>query len=165
MSATPPPVTPEAGWTPLTHMTARSGHSYVIGREEDERMRVAYFRRQSDGALVGKVWFGPWCEGPPGHAHGGSMAAVLDDAMGKIGWLSGHRVVAARITVQYRRLLPLGSDLTLEAVIDRVDSRKLHTRGRLYDEEGPFAEAEGLFIELGADGDERLGSARAETKK
>ncbi len=161
MTDAPPPVSPEQGWTPLTHMTARSGRSYVIGKEGDERMRVAYFRRDSDSALVGRVWFGPWCEGPPGHAHGGSMAAVLDDAIGKIGWLSGHRVVAARITVHYRRLLPLGSDVMLEAMIEKIEGRKVFTKGRLYDEGGAFAEAEGLFIELKAEGEEKLGRARS----
>jgi acyl-coenzyme A thioesterase PaaI-like protein len=157
----PPDVVAEEGWTPLSPMTAKSGRSYVLGAPGDERMRVAYFRRERDGALVGRIWFGPWCEGPPGHAHGGSMAAVLDDAIGKVGWLNGHRVVAARITVQFRKLLPLGSDVTLEAWIERVDGRKVHTRGHLLDAEGkPYAEAEGLFVELGGEGVERLGVAR-----
>lgn len=143
-------------------MTARSGRSYVLGQDGDERMRVAHFRRDDDGALVGKVWFGPWCEGPPGHAHGGSMAAVLDDAIGKVGWLNGHRVVAARITVHFRKMLPLGTDATLEAWIEQVDGRKVHTRGRLLGDDGEaFAEAEGLFIELAPDGQEKLGRARS----
>lgn len=157
----PPAVHAPEGWSPLSPITAKSGRSYVHGREGDERMRVSYFRRESDGALVGRVWFGPWCEGPPGHAHGGSMAAVLDDAIGKVGWLNGHRVVAARITVHFRRLLPLGTDALLEAWIERVDGRKVHTKGRLVGDDGdPFAEAEGLFIELGSQGEEQLGQAR-----
>ena len=156
-----PDPAPEPGWTPLTPMTARSGRSFVHGEEGDDRLRVAHYRRDSDGALMGKVWFGPWCEGPPGHAHGGSMAAVLDDAIGKIGWLSGHRVVAASITVHFRRMLPLGTDATLEAWIDRIDGRKVHTRGRLYDDEGKtFAEAEGLFIELSEEAETKLGTNR-----
>jgi len=158
----PPEVLGEEGWTPLTPMTARSGRSYVLGRDGDERMRVALFRREADGALVGKVWFGPWCEGPPGHAHGGSMAAVLDDAIGKVGWLNGHRVVAARITVHFRRMLPLGTDATLEAWIDSVNGRKVHTRGHLLGDDGqPYAEAEGLFIELAPESEEKLGRARS----
>jgi acyl-coenzyme A thioesterase PaaI-like protein len=156
-----PPVRAEEGWTPLSPMTARSGRSYVLGKEGDERMRVAYFRRECDGALVGRVWFGPWCEGPPGHAHGGSMAAVLDDAIGKIGWLAGYRVVAARITVNFRRMLPLGTDARIEAWIERKDGRKLHTKGRLVGDDGaPYAEAEGVFVELSSEGADRLASAR-----
>ena len=143
-----PPVVAEEGWSSLPPMTAPSGRSYVLGEAGDGRMRVAHFRRDSDGALVGRVWFGPWCEGPPGHAHGGSMAAVLDDALGKVWWLSGHRVLAASLTVTFRRKLPLGTDALLEAWIDRVDGRKVHTRGHLLGVDGrPYAEAVGLFIE------------------
>jgi acyl-coenzyme A thioesterase PaaI-like protein len=156
----PPEVVPLEGWTPLSPITAKSGRSFVHGQPGDERMRVSYFRRDADGAMVGKVWFGPWCEGPPGHAHGGSMASVLDDAIGKVGWLNGHRVVAARITVHFRKLLPLGTDATLEAWIERVDGRKVHTRGHLLGPDGePYAEAEGLFIELGSEGEAKLGRA------
>lgn len=157
-----PEATPEPGWTPLTPMVARSGRSFVHGQPDDERLRVAHYRRDADGALMGKAWFGPWCEGPPGHAHGGSMAAVLDDAIGKVGWLNGHRVVAGSITVKFRNMLPLGTDATLEATVDRIEGRKVFTRGKLYASDGTvFAEAEGLFIELSPEGQEKLGKARA----
>jgi acyl-coenzyme A thioesterase PaaI-like protein len=157
----PPPVVALEGWTPLSPLVAKSGRSFVHGTPGDERLRVAYFRREADGALVGRVWFGPWCEGPPGHAHGGSMAAVLDDAIGKVGWLCGHRVVAGRISVHFRKMLPLGSDVLIEAWVDHVDGRKVHTRGHLLDSNGePYAEAEGLFIEIGEASVDRLGKAR-----
>ncbi len=158
----PPPVVAEEGWTPLSPITAKSGRSYVHGAAGDERMRVSYFRRERDGALVGRVWFGPWCEGPPGHAHGGSMAAVLDDAIGKVGWLNGRRVVAARISVSFRRMLPLGTDALLEAWVDREEGRKVFTRGHLLGGDGkPYADAEGLFVELGSEGEEKLGGAKS----
>lgn len=158
----PPPVVAEEGWSALSPITAKSGRSWVHGQEGDQRLRVAYFRRERDGALVGRVWFGPWCEGPPGHAHGGSMASVLDDAIGKVGWLNGHRVVAAKIEVSFRRMLPLGSDVLIEAWIDGVDGRKVHTRGHLLDAEGaPYAEAHGLFVELPERGVETLGKVKS----
>lgn len=158
----PPPVVAEEGWSALSPITAKSGRSWVHGQEGDQRLRVAYFRRERDGALVGRVWFGPWCEGPPGHADGGSMASVLDDAIGKVGWLNGHRVVAAKIEVSFRRMLPLGSDVLIEAWIDGVDGRKVHTRGHLLDAEGtPYAEAHGLFVELPERGVETLGKVKS----
>jgi acyl-coenzyme A thioesterase PaaI-like protein len=158
----PPPVHVEDGWTPLSPITAKSGRSWVHGQDGDDRMRVAYFRRDADGALVGRVWFGPWCEGPPGHAHGGSMASVLDDAIGKVGWLSGHRVVAAKIEVSFRRMLPLGSDVLIEAWVESIDGRKVFTRGHLVDAGGaPYAEASGLFVELPERDVESLGKVKA----
>lgn len=158
MSSTPPDVETPPDCTPLAPMLAPSGRSWVMGKPGDERLRVAYFRRDADRALIGRVWFGPWSEGPPGHAHGGAMAAVLDDAIGKVGWLNGHRVVAANLSVQFRRLLPLGTDARLEAFVDRVDGRKVYTKGRLTDDAGEiFAEAEALFIEITGKTVEQLG--------
>ncbi len=90
------------------------------------------------------------------------MASALDDAIGKVGWLNGHRVVAAKIEVRFRRMLPLGSDVRIEAWIDRAAGRKVHTKGHLLDEGGvAYAEADGLFIELRDEGAEALGKARA----
>lgn len=72
---------PEAGWTPVTPTQAVSAGTFVSGDPGGNRLRVRYFRRDNDGALLAKVWFGPGTQGPPGHAHGGSMASILDEAM------------------------------------------------------------------------------------
>ena len=48
---------------------------------------IHYFRTGPDRSLRAKVLFGPGTQGPPGHAHGGSMAAVLDEAMGGAAWM------------------------------------------------------------------------------
>ena len=40
--------------------------------------------------------------GPPGHVHGGAMAAALDEAMGAVCWMNGHPVVAATISREIR---------------------------------------------------------------
>jgi len=59
---------PEEGWTPIEPLVSvGTGRSFVSGDPEGDRLRVRYFRRARDGALVGRVWFGPGAEGPPGH--------------------------------------------------------------------------------------------------
>lgn len=133
-----------------------TGRSFVSGEPHGDRLRVRYFKRSRDGALVGKIWFGPGAEGPPGHAHGGSMAAVLDEAMGAGAWMAGFPVVAAKLSVDFRRMLPLDTEVLLETWVDRVDGRKVTTRGRLFARSGEeYATGEGLFIAVGAD---RLGA-------
>lgn len=141
------------GWTPLTPFGAvGSTRSYVSGEPDGNRLRVQYFRREADGALVGTAVFGPGTEGPPGHAHGGSMAALLDEAMGLAAWIGGRAVVAAKIEVEFRTMLPLHCEAQFETAVDRVDGRKVHIRGRLHDVDGvAFAESRGLFIEIGGD--------------
>lgn len=141
--------TSEPGWDPLEPLAPQSMRSFVSGDPSGQRLRVRYFRRGDDGALVGRVWFGPDAQGPPGHAHGGSMAAVLDEAMGAGAWLAGHTVVAARIGVSFRAMLPLGTIALVETWVESVDGRKVTTRGRLSGPGGDvFAESDGLFVAI-----------------
>jgi acyl-coenzyme A thioesterase PaaI-like protein len=132
-------------------MHLKLGRSFLAGpHPDDEIIRLRWYVRESDGALVGKVWFGPGAQGPPGHAHGGSMAAVMDEALGSSCWVAGHPVVAAELTTRFKNMLPLGSVYTAEAWVEEVDGRKVYTRGQIIDDEGTvYAEATGLFIEMG----------------
>lgn len=145
-----PEVVPEPGWTPVEPPRLEGGRgSFVSGDPQSDRLRVSYFRREQDSRLVGRAWFGPGAQGPPGFAHGGSIAAVLDEAMGAASWTAGHLVVAARLDTSFQRMLPLGTDALLEAWVDRVEGRKVWTLGRLLDADGePFAEAEALFVKI-----------------
>jgi acyl-coenzyme A thioesterase PaaI-like protein len=121
----------------------------VSGSGGGGRIRIEYFRRPDHNHLYALAWFGPRTEGPPHSVHGGATAAVLDEAMGAVCWMNNHRVVGARITINYAHMVPLGFDGRVEAWIDAVERRKITTRGRLSDVEGKiYAESEGLFIEL-----------------
>ena len=112
---TAPEVVPEPGWEPVKPFRLEGGRgSFVSGDPRGDRLRVSYFRRIDDGLLVGRAWFGPGAQGPPGHAHGGSIAAVLDEAMGAAAWLAGHLVVAVRLDTRFRKMLPLGTDTFLD---------------------------------------------------
>jgi acyl-coenzyme A thioesterase PaaI-like protein len=150
MKMSAPEIVPEAGWVSVKPFRLEGGRgSFVSGEPEGDRLRVRYFRRESDGRLVGRAWFGPGAQGPPGHAHGGSIAAVLDEAMGAAAWLEGHLVVAVQLDTSFRTMLPLGTDTYLEAWVEGVDSRKVRAHGRLHTAGGEtFAEAEGLFLEI-----------------
>lgn len=112
--------------------------------------------------MVGRAWFGPETEGPPGHAHGGSMAAVLDETLGAAAWAAGHPVVVASLKVDFRAMLPLGTDATFETWIESIDGRKVHTRGRLTSPTGDvFAEGRALCIVIGDHHRELFRAARA----
>ncbi len=125
------------------------GGAFVSGDLQSDRLRVSYFHRAFDDVLVARVWFGPGTEGPPGHAHGGSVASALDEAMGGAAWHAGYPVVAARIAIDFRAMVPIGLEGTIEARIEQVDGRKIRTRGTLTDSAGKvYANGEGLFIVL-----------------
>lgn len=123
--------------------------AFLSGGADDQRLIVRYFERERDGALVGKAWFGKGAAGPPGHAHGGSIAAVLDEAMGLSAWIKGHAVLAARLTVDFRAMLPLETVVHFEAFVVSVAGRKVQTRAALTDVQGNLvAEGAGLFVVL-----------------
>lgn len=140
----------EPGWISADPLASLGSiRTFVSGDPTGDRLRVRYFEREQDGALVGKVWFGPGAEGPPGHAHGGSIAAVLDEAMGAAAWKIGHSVVIARLAVIFRRALPLGTDATVEVRITRKSGKRIWICGHLLAADGTvFAESRGLFITL-----------------
>jgi acyl-coenzyme A thioesterase PaaI-like protein len=148
----PPEVVPEPGWRPINPFRLEGGAGSFVTGGGEERLRVRYFLRAPDDRLVGRAWFGPGAQGPPGHAHGGAIAAVLDEAMGAAAWVVGHIAVAARLDTNFKRMVPLGTDATLEAWVEREEGRKIWTSGRLLDSAGePFAAATGLFIDLPAE--------------
>jgi acyl-coenzyme A thioesterase PaaI-like protein len=153
----PPPLSVPADWQPLEPLRIEGGRgSFVSGEPGNERLRVAYFRR-GDGRLVGRAWFGPGALGPPGHAHGGAVAAVLDEAMGAAAWQAGLIGVAASLATEFRRMLPLGTDAMFEAWVEEHQGRKVHTAGRLTGEDGTlYAEARALFVRLDPERDRAM---------
>ncbi len=146
-------------WTPIEPFPELATNGVFISRDPGtRRLRLRFFRRAADDRLVATAWFGPGTEGPPGHAHGGSIASALDEAMGAAAWYAGYPVVAARLTIEYRDMVPLGTEAIVEMQIESIEGRKVRTRGRLLGADGTiFAEGEGLFIVLGREQLDRLG--------
>ncbi len=145
-----PTFPPREGWSPApSEGVWEAARNFVSGDPEGDRIRIRFFVRDVDGAFVGWVWFGPRAEGPPLSAHGGSIAAVLDDAMGRACWVAGHMVLAGRISIDFRRRVPLGQVHEVEAWVDSVDGRKVKAKGRLLgSDESVLAESEGTFIQV-----------------
>jgi len=112
-------------------------------------VRLAYFRKPDEPDLYAKAWFGRKTMGPPGHVHGGAMAAALDEAMGAVCWMNDHKVVAATISVTFIAMLPIETETILEARIARIDGRKIYTAAKLIGPAGTaVSEGDGLFIVL-----------------
>jgi hypothetical protein len=91
----------------------------------------------------GRVTFGMAHQGPPGHAHGGAVAAVYDDFLGRSQRQAGF---TGRFTVTFRKPTPLDRELELRAWVDRVDGRKRWVLGTCHLDGVLLSEAEGLFI-------------------
>lgn len=106
-------------------------------------------RLEADGDLIrGTVTFGSPFEGPPGHVHGGLVAALFDEALGAAQCLTEKPGMTGVLTVRYRAPTPLHVELRVEAKVDEIKGRKIFASGRLWAGDRLTAEAEGLFISL-----------------
>lgn len=140
-----PAATPEPGWVPVEPFPSPEGTFLA----ESNHVRLTYFRKPGEPTLLAKAWFGSKTMGPPGHVHGGAMAAVLDEAMGAAAWMNHHKCVAATITITFLEMLPIETEGIVEAWIDRVEGRKIHLQAKLKNPSGQtVAEGSGLFVVL-----------------
>lgn len=144
----PPEPTPEPGWVPVVPFPSPEGTFLA----EHDHVRLAYFRKPDENTLFAKAWFGSKTMGPPGHVHGGAMAAALDEAMGAAAWMNDHKCVAATITINFVAMLPIATETIVEARIERIEGRKIFLAAKLKDPSGRIvAEGSGLFIVLRAE--------------
>jgi acyl-coenzyme A thioesterase PaaI-like protein len=104
---------------------------------------------ESDNHLTGRVEFRPFHLGGNGAAHGGTLPLLFDDIMGHLASQGGRSVArTAFLKVNFRRITPIGTELRVDATVDRIDGRKRWLTGRLFDGEMLVADAEALFLEL-----------------
>jgi acyl-coenzyme A thioesterase PaaI-like protein len=93
-------------------------------------------------------------QGAPGLAHGGVLTAAFDEALSGINWLLRTPSVTARLETDFRRPVPVGSTLYINAECVGVERRKIYTRaqGRLDAPDGPLAvTAAAIFVMVGMD--------------
>ncbi len=143
-----PELTGEPDWSELViPKNFGSGRQFITGDIRTDRIRLKYFKRKHDNALMARIWFGPATEGPVGHVHGGSMSAILDESMGLAVLLTGSIAFTAKLTVKYLKMLPLGSVVTLEAKVKNASGRRVLATGKIYNEKGEvISKGEGFFI-------------------
>ena len=90
----------------------------------------------------------PGAEGPKAHAHGGFLATILDETMGSACWYHGLPVLAANLSVRYRRSVPLNGTYMCEAKIERLETRRAMVAARIYKDDVTFCEATGVFVRV-----------------
>ncbi len=122
--------------------------SPFIAGGADCRIKIQYYFDKGNGCFYAQVVFGKEAQGPPGHTHGGAVAAVLDESMGGASWLNGFTAMTAKLEINYRRALPLETEAFVEAWVESSKNNKIILRGKIVsDKDIVFAESTGLFIE------------------
>ena len=76
------------------------------------------------------------------HLHGGIIATLLDEAMGKLNRLDAIIAPTAELSIEYLRPVPIGAKVALE-------SRSLRQQGRNYWREGTVSDEQGTVLARG----------------
>lgn len=99
------------------------------------------------------VCLGEDYQGPPGCVHGGYLAAMFDNLLGVLPYrLTGRRgAFTGRLTVRYRALTPLDTELVLTGRITGARSRRVTAAGQCHVDGVLTAEADALFVRPAAE--------------
>lgn len=100
--------------------------------------------------VAGTVAFRRYHLGRNGAVHGGVLGLLFDSLLGyttaKLTRSMYQRT--AHLGIDYRKIVPIGTPLQVEAGIDRIDGRKMYVSGRLLAGPDVLTEADALFIRL-----------------
>jgi len=122
------------------------GSCLVCGNENPHGMGLTWYVEE-DGTITASFVLNETQQGPPGHAHGGASAAILDEAMGAAVWYAGHNVAVVHLSLDYRKPVPLHQSLSCRARMERQEGRKIYASGEIYLPDGAVAvSARGIFV-------------------
>jgi acyl-coenzyme A thioesterase PaaI-like protein len=101
--------------------------------------------RDGDAAVM-EVVLGRAFEGAPGRAHGGVIAALIDETMGLAMGIQGALAFTVKLDITYRAPTPIGEPIQARAWFEQRQGRKLTIKAVVSANEVVVAEAEGLFV-------------------
>jgi len=103
-----------------------------------------------EGKTRGKFVLGSRYGGGAGFAHGGIIALLLDEAMGKISKLTEELAVTAELSVEYRMPVPLTEEILVEGWQESEKGRNRFRIGEIKDAAGNLlARGRGRFVVVG----------------
>jgi uncharacterized protein (TIGR00369 family) len=110
-------------------------------------MRLKFFLDESMRQAVCKFKLARRYQGPPGHAHGGIIATILDEAMGKVNKFSNVVALTRTMNVEYLKPVPLGKQLTVIGRAESVLGREYVNVAEVVGDKGEvLARSTGTFI-------------------
>jgi acyl-coenzyme A thioesterase PaaI-like protein len=103
----------------------------------------------ADGGVAGRFFVKQDHQGPPGYAHGGVMAAVLDEAMALLLFGRGTFAVTGRLELDLMAPAPVGTFVQVSARLEAEGERTLELSAEATgDDRGRLAAARGTFVRI-----------------
>jgi len=127
----------------------QKNYCFVCGQDNPDGMRLKFILDEERRTFVCRFRLSKRYTGPPGHCHGGIIATILDDAMGRVNKL--HHVIALtkEMTVEYLKPVPLHKTLHVEGREVSVHGRQHINTAEILNENGEvLARSRGVFIAI-----------------
>lgn len=132
--------------TPLAHGTQNG--CFGCGDANEAGLGLKFYADEG-GLVVCRLTLERRFEGPPGYAHGGIIATLLDEAMSKANRRRGVYAMTRQMEIEYLRPAPLSVELLLEGRSAADEGRKHRCTAELRDTAGHLlATGRGLFVEV-----------------
>jgi uncharacterized protein (TIGR00369 family) len=114
-------------------------------------MQLTFEQDDAARTIVGRFRLGAEYQGAFGIIHGGVIAVVLDEVMGKVCRFRGVRAVTAEMNIEYLKPVWVDADLVVKGYEKEIAGRNLHLVGEIQDASGNvLARSRGRFVILGA---------------
>jgi uncharacterized protein (TIGR00369 family) len=129
------------------NMKMPKNNCFVCGMNNPGGMHLKFTLDEDRQTFVCHFRLSKRYTGPPGHCHGGIIASILDDAMGKVNKL--HQVVALtrEMTVEYLKPVPLHKPLRVEGhEIEVRGNKHINAAEILNEKDEVLARSKGIFI-------------------
>jgi len=123
------------------------GPCFVCGKQNSCGMGATWYARE-DGSIFTEVTLTEAQQGPPGMAHGGASAALLDEAMGAAVWRAGFRAAAVNLNMTYQKPVPLGIEIQITGRFIEKNGKRLFAEGEIRLPDGTVAViGKGTYVE------------------
>ncbi|HLW53220.1 MAG TPA: PaaI family thioesterase [Candidatus Angelobacter sp.] len=127
----------------------RKNHCFACGKDNSHGMRLKFFLDEQTRLATCRFKLSRRYQGPPGHAHGGIIATILDEAMGKVNRLHNVIALTRAMHVDYLKPVPLGKTLLVTGREQSVNGREHVNVAEISDDDGQvLARSSGTFLAI-----------------
>jgi len=125
---------------------------FGCGAANPAGMKLSFDLDFDVGRTRGSFTLGPNYGGGAGFAHGGIIAVVLDEAMGKLSKLADEKAVTAEMSITYAKPVPIDKPVRVEGWQEEEKGRNRFRVAEIRDLEGNLlARGTGRFVVVDPD--------------